>query len=186
MDLRTVPVAVALCLAAVVPGPLAATQKTTTLHPGTGGSIHVRTEWALAGALIAIEYGRPSLKGRELDTLAPPGRVWRLGADEATILRTSRSLLVGESRLAAGSYSLYAIPGAAEWLLIVNKQTGQWGTSYDDRQDVMRVPLTASALSPAAEQLTIVIDAEAGSGSLAILWGSVRAETRFRVSPTAE
>jgi len=185
MTRATVPIVAVCLLVGVLSASLASTQKTTTLHEGTGGSIHVRTEWTIAGASIAIEYGRPSLKGRQLDVLIPPGRVWRAGADEATILRTSSPLLFGESRLPAGAYSLYAIPGPAEWQLIINKQTGQWGTSYDDRLDVMRVPMTVSALGQDVEQLTIQLDARADTAALAIIWGRVRAETIIKVSYAA-
>ena len=185
MTRATIPIVAVCVLVGVLPASQASTQKTTTLHEGAGGSIHVRTEWTIAGASIAIEYGRPSLKGRPLDVLIPPGRVWRAGADEATILRTSSPLLFGESRLPAGAYSLYAIPGPAEWQLIINKQTGQWGTSYDDRLDVMRVPMTVSALGQDVEQLTIQLDARADTAALAIIWGRVRAETIIKVSHAA-
>ena len=168
-------------LAVVLPLSVASGQKTTTMHAGTGGSVHVRTEWTIGDAAITIEYGRPSLKGRALDVLIPQGRVWRAGADEATIFRTTRPLRFGKSTLAAGAYSLYAIPGVAEWQLVVNRQTGQWGTTYDERLDVMRVPMTVSVLSREVEQLTIFLDADADTGTLAIIWGVVRAEAQFRV-----
>jgi hypothetical protein len=171
----------AALLIGLLPASVPIAQKTTTIHEGTGGSVHVRSEWTVAGAQIAIEYGRPSLKGRALESLIPSGRVWRAGADEATILRTSHPLQIAGSRLADGAYSLYAIPGAAEWQLIINKQTGQWGTSYDDRLDVIRVPMTVSAFSSDVEQLTIALDPDTGGVVLAIIWGRVRAEVRLRV-----
>ena len=183
---RRILAATAVCLgAAISPAASANAQKTTVLHQGAGGSVHVRSEWTIAGAAIAIEYGRPSLKGRGLETLIPPGRVWRLGADEATTFRTSRPIVVGESRLAAGAYSLYAIPGAREWQLIVNQQTGQWGTSYDDRADVIRIPLSVSTSSENIEQLTIAIDITTDGGMLSIAWGRVRAQTSLRASAEA-
>src|SRR5687767_5148272 len=65
---------------------LAAAQKLTDVHPGKGGSPHVKAEWTVDGAAISIEYGRPYVKGRADEKLMPPGQPWRTGADEATVL----------------------------------------------------------------------------------------------------
>src|SRR5262245_20053738 len=90
--------------ALVVPdGPAFAAQKTTPVHSGKGGSPHVRTEWTIDGANISIEYGRPALKGRTIDSLVPTGQIWRMGADEATTLKTSKMLMFGSLHLAAGT-----------------------------------------------------------------------------------
>ena len=67
-------------------------QKTTQVHPGKGGSPHVKSEWTIDGANISIEYGRPSVKGRSDGELMPEGRPWRTGADEATVLTTDKAL----------------------------------------------------------------------------------------------
>ena len=81
-------------------------QKTTPVHEGKGGSPHVRTEWTVDGAAISIEYGRPSLKGRTVGKdVAPYGRVWRAGADEATTLKTDKPLQFGSLSVPAGTYA---------------------------------------------------------------------------------
>ena len=151
-------------------------QKTTAVHPGTGGSPHVRTEWVLDGANISIEYGRPALKGRTIGTdVAPFGQVWRTGADEATTLKTDKMLMFGSMHLAPGTYTLYTLPTAQGWQLIVNKQTGQWGTVYDQKQDAGRAPMTIGKTTAPVEELTISIDDTPAGGTLRIEWGTVRA-----------
>ncbi len=151
-------------------------QKTTTVHPGTGGSPHVRTEWVLDGANISIEYGRPSLKGRTIGKdVAPYGQVWRTGADEATTFRTDKMVMFGSMHLAPGTYTLYTLPTEQGWQLVVNKQTGQWGTVYDQKQDAGRAPMTMGKTAAPVEQLTIAIDDTPAGGTLRIEWGTVRA-----------
>jgi hypothetical protein len=155
-----------------------AEQKTTAVHAGRGGSPHVRSEWAVDGANISIEYGRPSLKGREIGKdVAPFGQVWRLGADEATTLKTDKMLMVGNIHLAPGTYTLYTLPTANGWQLIVNKQTGQWGTDYDAKQDAGRVALTSGKTQTPVEQLTISIDDTSAGATLRIEWGTTRLTT---------
>src|SRR6185295_9876847 len=92
-----------------------ADQKTTEIHPGQGGSPHVRSEWKIDGAMIAIEYGRPSLRGRREADLMPPGTPWRTGADEATVLTTDKMLMFGTLHLAPGTYTINTQPGEKEW-----------------------------------------------------------------------
>ena len=101
-------------------------QTTTQVHPGKGGSPHVRSEWTVDGAKISIEYGRPYLKGRPESQVMPPGKPWRTGADEATILTTDKQLKFGALTLAPGSYTLNTQPGEKEWQLIVGKMLLPW------------------------------------------------------------
>ena len=98
------------------------------------------------GANITIDYGSPSVKGRKIwGDLVPYGKVWRAGANEATIFETDKDIMVEGKKLAKGKYSLYAIPGEKEWTFIFNSATGQWGvkqdgsTTEDPAKDVLRV-----------------------------------------------
>jgi hypothetical protein len=82
----------------------------------------------IGDATITITYGSPSVKGRKIwGDIVPFGKVWRAGANEATILETDKEIKVGGKKLAPGKYSLYAIPDEKEWEIIINSQTGQWG-----------------------------------------------------------
>jgi len=162
-------------------------QTTTPVHPGAGGSPHVRTDWTVGGAHISIEYGRPFLKGRAESEVMPPGQPWRTGADEATTLTTDQPLVFGRLTVPAGTYTLYAVPGESVWQLIVSKSTGQWGIPYPEGQDLGRVPMITAKLKTPVEQLTISIDptlsrySEENGGMLIIEWGATSASTIFEV-----
>ena len=113
-------------------------------------------EVSLKGKKITIDYSRPSLKGRKLgQELAPYGKVWRTGANEATTLTTEVDLNIGGTKVPAGKYTVWTLPSEGAWQLIINKQTGQWGTKYDQSQDLARIDMKKSALPQAVEQFTI-------------------------------
>jgi hypothetical protein len=97
-------------------------------------------------ATVTIKYSSPAVKGRKIfGELVPYDKVWRAGANEATIFETDKDLMVEGKKLPAGKYSLYAIPGETEWSFIFNSETGQWGikrsgeTSKDPAKDVLTV-----------------------------------------------
>lgn len=171
----------ALTLAALVSTTFA--QKTTQVHPGKAGSPHVKSEWTVDGANVSIEYGRPSLKGRAPGKDIDPyeGREWRMGADEATTLVTSRALKFGDVSVPAGTYTLYTIPVKGTWQLIISKKTGQWGIPYPKGEDLGRIAMTMSKPAKAAEQLTISVEDTAGGGMLHVDWGMTRASIPFVV-----
>ncbi len=121
------------------------------------------------GVTINIHYSKPSLKGREIGVgIAPFGKVWRTGANEATTFEIDKDVLVQGQPLAAGKYSLYSIPGETKVTLIFNKVWDQWGTRYDEAQDVLRVDATPSTTGNPVEQFTITSDK---SGTVTLLWG---------------
>jgi len=140
------------------------------------------------GGHIAIDYGRPSKRGRVVfGGLVPWGEVWRTGADLATHLTTDRDLRVGELLVPAGTYTLYTVPSPARWTLIVNRKTGQNGLLYDSAADLGRVDMTTEVLPRLTERLTITVEpARAGGGALRIAWDNLMAEALFNVvSPSA-
>jgi hypothetical protein len=151
---------------------LAVTAGMMTAVQAQRASPHESVKATVDGATITVDYGRPYMKGRKImGGLVPYGKVWRTGADEATTLTTDKAIQIGGAAVAAGKYTLYTLPGENEWQLIINKQTGQWGTEYDKAQDLGRVPLKKSATSAPVEQLTIGIDKNpAGGGVLKIAW----------------
>jgi hypothetical protein len=138
-------------------------------------------------AKISIDYGQPHLRGRKIHTpgLVPLDTVWRLGANEATVLETTVDIVLGGHRLPAGKYSLYALPRAAGWQLIINANTGQWGTDYVEARDVARVNLTKRTLSSPVEAFSIWLvpsrAAGAPSGEFKFAWGDSELTTEWRV-----
>lgn len=125
---------------------------------------------------ISITYSRPGLKGRSLASLAPNDKVWRTGANEATVLTVSNPITIGGKELAAGTYSLHSIPADGDWTFIINsKQT--WGNRYDESGDVMRFSAKATKTAEVTETMTINIsdiDANGKDATLEIRWGNVR------------
>ena len=93
------------------------------------------------GATISINYGSPSVKGRKIyGELVPMDSVWRAGANEATVFKTSKDIMVQGKKLAAGTYGFFVIPTATTWTIIFNKVAKQWGAyKYDKTQDALRV-----------------------------------------------
>lgn len=145
-------------------------------------SPHETTSATVDGAKIAVEYGRPYMKGRKIfGGLVPIGQVWRTGADEATILTTEAALAFGTVTVPPGKYSLFTIPGEAEWTLIINRQTGQWGTRYDAGQDLGRMTMKTQPTGGAVEQFEIKISDTAAGGELHFQWENTRAIAPFVV-----
>ncbi|MCI0351930.1 MAG: DUF2911 domain-containing protein [Acidobacteriales bacterium] len=128
------------------------------------------------GKKITIDYSRPSVKGRKIyGGLVPYGAVWRTGANEATTFVTEKDIDVGGTRVPQGSYTLFSLPAEAGWKLIVNKQTGQWGTKYDQSQDLARIDAQKQALPRPVEQFTISFEPASGDATVLRLdWENTR------------
>jgi hypothetical protein len=131
------------------------------------------------GSRITIVYGRPYTKDPRSGEirkiwggLVPYGKVWRLGADEATLLVTQKPLVFGETTIPAGAYTLYMLPddnGPAK--LIISKQIGQWGTVYDEKQDLARIELKKEEVTEPVDEFTIAISrSSSGGGVLKLSW----------------
>jgi len=178
-----------------VPGASASTQASVEVRLN-GRMIAGRwfpTASALAGpAVIRIEYGQPHARGRTVmgSALVPMDSVWRLGANLATHLTTDVDLEIGGTRIPRGQYTLFTKPSASGWELIVNRQTGQWGTDYSAAQDVARVPLQRRALTDLVESFTVWLvpnvtpqgqPPEAASGVLRFSWERTELSATWRV-----
>ena len=145
-------------------------------------SPHETTTATVDGAKISITYGRPYAKGRKIaGGLVPYGQVWRTGADEATTLVTDKALMFGSTHVQPGTYTLYTLPGEKEWQLIINKQTGQWGTEYDQKQDLGRIPMKVGKTSAPVEQLTLQIADTPSGGEIRLSWENTLATVPFTV-----
>ena len=127
----------------------------------------------LAGSNITINYNTPHLRGRHLGgpEIVPWNQVWRTGANPATTLITPVPLHIGTLLVPAGTYTIYTLPTATRWMLIVNKQTGQWGTEYHMEQDLGRVEMKSKKLPSSQEVMSISFDdIKKDSAELHIRW----------------
>lgn len=163
-------------------GVVASAQQGEQTKVGRGGSPHWKSELTVDGAKIVLEYGRPALKGRPESQLMPPGKPWRTGADEATIITTDKPLTFGTLTLQPGTYTINTQPGET-WQLIFGKlgKPGQWGIPYQDALEVGRVPMTSGKTTAPVEQLTISVDDTPAGATLRIEWGTTSATAAFKV-----
>jgi hypothetical protein len=136
----------------------------------------------IGSAHIVIDYGRPHKRGREIfGTVVPWDQVWRTGANAATGFTTDADLKVGGTTIPKGSYTLWSLPTKNGAKLIVNSQTGQWGTDYDASKDFARVDLATEPLPQPVEIFTIAIDPQGTGGTLKLEWDRTQYSLPFTV-----
>jgi hypothetical protein len=132
----------------------------------------VHASGRIDSAEVNIYYSSPAVKGRQIwGALVPYGKIWRTGANEATILETSKTLLVGEQTLPAGKYSLFTIPGEKEWTLVLNSVWDQWGAfKYDSSRDVLRLTVKPDASPEFNERLRF----EIADNVISLYWENIK------------
>lgn len=147
-------------------------------------SPHETVNATVGDAKITIIYGRPYTKDPKSGEkrkiwggLVPYGQVWRMGADEATLFTTDKEISIGGTAIAAGTYSLFLLPEEGAAKLIVNKQTGQWGTKYDASQDLVRIGLVQGKLDKPVDQFLISVEKTAADGVLKLMWDETQYST---------
>jgi hypothetical protein len=152
---------------------------------GRGFTMSVRdTVRATIGrANLLVDYGRPLRRGRTIfGGIVPFDTIWRTGANAATQFRTDAELTMGGVPIPAGTYTLWTVPSrTGAWKLVVNRQTGQWGTVYDINQDLARIDLRTETIPTPVEQFTIAIEPQGEGGVLAFTWDRTRAWVPFTV-----
>lgn len=155
-------------------------------------SPHETISAVIDGNRVTIVYGRPYTKNPRSGEvrkiwggLVPYGKVWRTGADEATLLITQKPLVIGDTTVPAGAYTLWTLPaddGSAK--LIINKQVGQWGVgpgSYDESQDLARVDLKKASLDKPVDQFTMSVGREGSGGVIKLDWENTEYSVPFTV-----
>lgn len=136
------------------------------------------------GATLWLDYGRPRKRGRTVfGGVVPYGAVWRTGANAATQFKTDKALDFGGTIVPAGFYTLWTVPSAAGWKLIVNSETGQWGTAHNPAKDLCTIDMQLTALPQAVEQFTISVEPTSDGGVLNLDWDTTRASAAFTVKP---
>lgn len=130
---------------------------------------------SVGGANFEIVYSQPAVRGREIfGSLVPWNEIWRTGANAATIFTTDRNLTIGGEPVPAGSYTLWSTYSPEQGTLIINSQTGQWGTQYDESQDFIRIPMELSTTEEPYERFTFVIEEDDDGPILSLNWDHSR------------
>jgi hypothetical protein len=157
----------------------------------TGGvSPHETISRVVDGNRVTLTYGRPYSKDPHTGEtrkiwggLVPFGKVWRTGADEATLLVTQKPIVISGTTVPAGAYTLFTLPaedGSAK--LIINKQIGQWGLQYNESEDLGRVDLKKEALEQPVDQFTMaVLRNPSGGGIIRMSWENTQYSVPFTV-----
>jgi hypothetical protein len=139
----------------------------------------------LQGKKLVVDYGRPSMRGRTImGELVPWNKVWRTGANEATTFRIDTGLVIGpDVPLQRGAYTLWTLPSENDWKLIINKETGQWGTKYRESQDYARFDMKMEKLEKPVEKFTIDLEKTGNaSGLLKMMWENTLISTPFMIN----
>jgi hypothetical protein len=129
------------------------------------------------GKTVAIDYSSPRANGRKIyGELVPYGKVWRAGANEATTFVTDTNLTVGGTSVPAGTYTIFTVPNADKWQLVISKKTGEWGTAYPGPgEDLARIDMKVSKLPSPLENFTIAFDQSGSACTLRMDWETTRA-----------
>jgi hypothetical protein len=136
------------------------------------------TSYKVSDKAVRVTYSRPQLKGRNMSDLAPAGKVWRTGANEAPEITFYKDVTFGGKSVKAGTYALFTIPGSGEWKVILNNNLNQWGAySYDNAADVVRVDSKVSSDSESLEAFSIAFKEVDGGTHMVMGWGTTRIAT---------
>jgi hypothetical protein len=146
--------------------------------PGERGKAELKS----GPGVITVDYGRPSLKGRDMFSQLQEGAFWRMGRNEATVLTTPVDLAFGGTRVAKGAYSLWLKKTGESFQLVFNSLTGQWGTQHDPAKDVASVTMTKSPLPAPVETFTIDLAPAPKGGGLELSWGATKLAAPFELA----
>jgi len=157
---------------------LPAAQQTKSKRPSPPANAECRFA---SGKTIKVDYSSPRAKGRKIfGDLVPYGKVWRTGANEATSFVTDTDLTAGGKDIPAGSYTIFTIPDADKWTLIINKKTGEWGIPYKyESEELARVDMSVSKTPAPVENFTIAFDHQGGTCTMRVEWENTRAQVDF-------
>ena len=138
-----------------------------------------KAELKVAGGSITVDYGRPSLQGRDMLSKLQDGNFWRMGMNQSTTFTTPVELTFGSTKIAKGSYSLWLLKSGSEFQLVFNSQTGQWGTQHDPSKDVAKVAMEKGSTSSPVETFTIDLKSASGGGTFVMEWGQTMLSAPF-------
>ena len=129
----------------------------------------------IGGSAVWVDYSKPMKRGREIfGNVVPWNTVWRTGANAATQFNTPVDLVIGGANVPAGKYTLWTLPTPTGWKLIINKETGQWGTVYHQEQDLVRVDAKVETLATPVEQMVIAFEPATNPTMLSVSWDKTK------------
>jgi hypothetical protein len=138
------------------------------------------SDYKESNKLIKVTYSRPQLKGRSIDKLAPNGKVWRTGANEAPELTLYTDMKLGGTTVKAGTYTFYVIPGEKEWTAIISTDLNVWGSYfYDEKNDVARLTVPVTEGKEALEAFSMAFETSDDGVHMHIGWGTLRVAVPF-------
>lgn len=130
------------------------------------------SDYKVSDKTVKIIYSRPQLKGRDIKTLAPNGKIWRTGANEAVEITFYEDKMFGDKQVKAGTYSMFTIPNENEWTVILSSDLNVWGAySYSEANDVARVTVPVSEGEKSLEAFSIAFDDD---GTMHMGWDTLR------------
>jgi hypothetical protein len=138
-------------------------------------------EYHQKGLDIEVTYSRPSKKNRVIfgteqdNALVPYGKVWRTGANEATLIKIDQEIVFAGKAVQPGTYSLWTIPEQSSWKVILNKETGQWGTNYNDGQDFLKGEVPARTSTKTEELFKIYFEEKPNGADMILSWDQTEA-----------
>jgi hypothetical protein len=141
-----------------------------------------KAELKAGSGSIVVDYGRPSLKGRDMLSQLQPDQFWRMGMNQAATLTTPVDLTFGSYQLPKGSYSLWLTKNAGDQFeLVFNSQTGQWGTNHDKSKDIGKTAMKKDNVASPVETFTLELKQAGAGGSLELTWGSTKLNADFQI-----
>ena len=175
MKKRTLIASLCMIFAFLLSNPIHA-QKFSGLDKSPMDAASYPSDYKISDKLVKIIYSRPQLNERPLEKLAPSGKVWRTGANEAAEITFYKDVTFGDKKVKAGTYTFFAIPGEKEWIIILSKDINVWGAySYNESNNVIKVSAPVSA----GESLEAFSIAFADDGTMHLGWGTTRVAVLF-------
>jgi hypothetical protein len=150
-------------------------------------SPEAQASFANDGLKVTVDYCQPARKGRLIfgdsaaRALVPYGKVWRTGANEATRITINENIVLAGTPLKAGEYSLWTIPGKEDWQVVINRETGQWGTQYDAAQDVFRTKVSSEHVPEIHELFEISFVPQTGGTDMILQWDQTKVNIPIRL-----
>lgn len=155
-------------------------QKFPELDPSPMDAATYPSHYKVSEKTIKVIYSRPQLKGRDVTRLAPYDEVWRTGANEATEITFYKPVKFGNTRIKAGSYSLFTIPGSKEWTIIISSDINVWGAyTYNQQNDVARIKVPVTYSKEILEAFSIVFEKSNTGADMFLGWSTFRVKVPF-------